>query len=128
VILIAPTLLIFPTNGEVTLMARNTVFSSALLAASVLLISACASPPRSSTPADSPGERLFQREAANYLKFENDGKTVYCTREKNGNSLIPYTGHVRCVSESQLRQTVENWQRTRNPVQRPFIGTASSIG
>jgi hypothetical protein len=104
-------------------MARNRVFRYVLLATSVLLMAACASRPASTT--GSLDEKYFEREAHSYLKFEQDGQTVYCQNEPEVGSLIPYKW---CISESALRQRVENSRRSRNSVQRPFIGTASSIG
>jgi outer membrane biogenesis lipoprotein LolB len=91
-------------------MTRNRVFYSVLLATGALLIAACASQPTGSLD-----EKYFQREANHYLKFQQEGQTVYCQNESNIASLIPYKW---CISESALRQRVENFRRDRNPVQR----------
>jgi len=112
---------------------RNRVFRSVLLAAGVVLLAACASQPASTlgaaaVPATAPAttpllERKFQQAARNYLKFQHEGQTVYCKR--GATRSLPYTD---CITESQLRLQVENFERSRNPVQRPVIGTVSSIG
>jgi len=102
-------------------MARNRVFRSVLLASGVLLVAACASQPASTT--GSLDEKYFQREANNYLKFEHEGQTVYCQNEAQTASLIPYR---QCISESALRQRVENYRRSRNSVPRggpPYVAT-----
>jgi hypothetical protein len=105
-------------------MARNRVFISALLAAGVFLVAACASQPASTT--GSLDEKYFQQEANNYLKFEHEGQTVYCQTEPHAGSLIPFNPHRRCISESALRQAVENYRISRNPVTRggpPYVAT-----
>jgi len=95
-------------------MARNRVFRSVLLAAGVLLMAACASPPVSTTrPLD---EKYFQRETNNYLKFQHEGQTVYCRTEPGAASLIPFDPNRRCISEAALRQAVENYRISRNAV------------
>jgi outer membrane biogenesis lipoprotein LolB len=94
-------------------MARNRVFRSVLLASGVLLMAACASQPASTT--GSLDEKYFQREANNYLKFEHEGQTLYCQNDRQSASLIPYKW---CISETALRQRVENDRRSRNPVTR----------
>jgi hypothetical protein len=94
-------------------MTNNHVFRSVLLASSVLLIAACAS-----QPAGSLEEKYFQREASNYLKFQHEGQTVYCLTEASGATLIPFNPDRRCISEAALRQAVENYRVSRNPVQR----------
>jgi len=105
-------------------MARNRVFRSMLLASGVLLMAACASQPASRT--GSLDEQYFQREASNYLKFQHEGKTVYCQTEAQPATLIPYDPNRRCISEAALRQAVENYRRDRNPVPRggpPYVAT-----
>jgi outer membrane biogenesis lipoprotein LolB len=102
-------------------MATNRVFRSVLLAAGVLLMAACASQPASTT--GSLDEKYFQREANNYQKFQHEGQTVYCQNESQAGSLIPYKW---CISESALRQRVENFRRNRNSVTRggpPYVAT-----
>ena len=102
-------------------MARNRILRSVLLAAGVLLIAACASQPASKN--GSLDEKYFQREANKYLKFQHDGQTVYCQSESQTASLMPVKG---CITESALRQRVENYRRDRNPVQRggpPYVAT-----
>ena len=94
-------------------MANNRVFRSILLASGVLLMAACAS-----QPAGSLDEKYFQKEASNYLKFQHEGQTVYCRTEASAASLIPYDPNRRCSSEAALRQAVENYRVSRNPVGR----------
>ena len=97
------------------------ILRASLLASGALLIAACASQPATG----SLDEEYFQREAGNYLKFEHEGKTVYCT-SKDNSGLIPYTGTPRCVTEARLRQVVEDWRVQRNPVVRggpPYVAT-----
>ena len=97
------------------------ILRASLLASGALLIAACASQPATG----SPDEEYFQKEASNYLKFEHEGKTVYCT-SKDNSGLIPYTGTPRCVTEARLRQVVEEWRLHRNPVVRggpPYVAT-----
>ena len=68
-------------------------------------------------------EKKFQRAAKNYEKFQHEGQTIYCKKEKVTISNIP---QVQCLTESQLRQQVEDSERSRNPVQRggpPHIAT-----
>jgi hypothetical protein len=93
-------------------MARIHNLRSVLLATGALLIAACAS-----QPAPTPGsldEKYFEREANNYLKFQqDDGQTVYCQNVSHTASLIPYK---YCITETALRQRVENARRERNPV------------
>ncbi len=94
-------------------MAINRVFRSLLLASGVLLMAACASQPASTT--GTLDEKYFQREANNYLKFEHEGQTVYCQNDAQAGSLIPYKW---CITESALRQRVENSRRSRTSVAR----------
>jgi hypothetical protein len=105
-------------DNEVNLMSRTRVLTQILLGSSVLLMAACASA--------RPGaleEKYFQREAQSYLKFEKDGQTVYCQNEPVTASLIP---HKSCITETALRQRVENYRRSRNAVARggpPYVAT-----
>jgi len=102
-------------------MANNRVFRSILLASGVLLMGACASQPSGSLD-----EKYFQKEASNYLKFQHEGQTVYCRTEESGATLIPFDPNRRCISEAVLRQAVENYRVTRNPVTRggpPYVAT-----
>ena len=92
-------------------MASHRVLRSVLLSASVLVVDACASQPASTT--GSLDDKYFQREVSNYMKFEFEGQTVYCQNEPAVASLIP---HKWCITESALRQRVENARRDRNPV------------
>jgi len=91
------------------------VVRSVLLAAGVFSIAAgAAEPVYRIVPVDSVAERYFQREAANYLKFEQEGQTVYCTSAKTSSAaLIPHIGYSRCIRESDLRRVVRDWRRTR---------------
>src|SRR5690242_2880224 len=79
---------------EVSLMVRIRLVSSILIAAGVLVSTASVAEPASRRAwAQSVDDRYFQREAANYLKFENEGQTVYCTSAKTSNeALIPHIG------------------------------------
>jgi hypothetical protein len=101
-------------------MARNR-FTSILLSAGVLLTTACAS----QAPSGALDERYFQQEIRNYKKVERDGQTLYCQNVAQTASLIP---HRQCVTEASLRRAVEDWRRTRNPVERPMHATIGSIG
>jgi hypothetical protein len=100
-------------SNEVTLMASKPVIRFVLPVAGALLMGACASQPEGSL-----SERYFQREASNYLKFQHEGRTVYCQTGPQAASLIPFDPNRRCISETALRQAVENYRRDRNPVQR----------
>src|SRR5262245_59070049 len=84
-------------------MDRNRTFHSVLLAAGVLLLAACASPPKGSLL-----ETKFQRAAKNYEQFQYRGQTIYCQR--TGTRSMPYA----CLTESQLRLQVENYHRSRS--------------
>jgi hypothetical protein len=90
---------------------------SALLAGGALLIAACASHPVSSPalPSDPTPllEEKFQIAVKQYEKFEHDGQTMYCRKDKVATSAIPI---VQCLTEPQLRLEVENHERWRNPV------------
>ncbi|HEY6123567.1 MAG TPA: hypothetical protein VIV63_02865 [Steroidobacteraceae bacterium] len=103
-------------------MARIVVFRSVVLAAGVLLIGACASQPTSSLD-----EKYFQKEASNYLKFQHEGQTVYCRTEEGAPSLIPFNPNKRCITETALRQAVENHRINRNAVA-PAPGAGSGQG
>lgn len=81
-------------------MARNRIFRSILLAATALL------------------EKKFQRAARSYRMFQHDGETWYCKKEKPNYSNIP---EMQCLSETQVRQEVENLERRRNRVQRLVV-------
>ena len=96
-------------------MVRIRIVSSFLIAASVLVSTASVAEPASRKAwAQSVDDRYFQREAANYLKFENEGQTVYCTSAKTGNeALIPHIGYARCITEANLRKKVRDWRRDR---------------
>jgi len=90
-------------------MASNRVFRSALLAASVLVMAACASQPEGSLL-----EMKFERAANQYdQKYQYQGQVVYCMRGAT-RSLPP----TECITESALRLQVENMQRSRNSVGR----------
>jgi len=69
-------------------------------------------------------EKKFQRAAKQYEKFEHEGQTMYCKKEKTTMSNIP---QVQCLTESQLRKQVEDFERSRNAVPRggpPYVSTA----
>jgi len=91
-------------------MANSYVFRSVLLAATVLLAAGCAS--QSASTGQSLDDRYFDREAQNYQVFQDkDGQIIYCQNEKHTASHIPYR---MCISETNLRQLVEDSRRTRN--------------
>ena len=94
----------------VNLMTSHRVVSSMLLAAGVFLMAGCASQPSARQSLD---DRYFQREANKLLKFSFEGQTVYCQNDSTAGSLIV---HKRCISESALRQLVEDSRRMRNAV------------
>jgi hypothetical protein len=94
-------------------MIKNHLFHSVLVAAGVLLIAACASEPRGSLL-----EKKFQRAAQHYEKFQHDGQTVYCRKEVQ----------VQCLTEAQLRNQVERYERTRNTVNGPPIPAGAGQG
>ncbi len=99
-------------------MSFSRVFRTALLAASVLVMGACASSPEGSLD-----EKYFQREANNYLKFQHEGQTVYCQNDPHAASLIP---HKWCITEAALRQRIENSRVSRNAVT-PWRSTVSTV-
>ena len=85
-----------------------------MLAAGVLAIAGCASQSASmSAASDALDERYFQAEAANYLKFEHQGRVVYCQNETTVGSLVPTR---ECIWESALREKVKQFRRERNGV------------
>jgi hypothetical protein len=55
-------------------------------------------------------EKKFQDAARGYKVVERDGKTLYCKREKVIGSTIPT---MQCLTESQLRNQVENMDEMR---------------
>jgi hypothetical protein len=100
-------------------MAKNRVVESCLLATGVLLIAACAAQPVSTSSSEAtPSEKRFQRVAATYGKYQLDGQTVYCKKEKGITSSIPV---MRCLTETALRQDVADYQKRRNAVARPVM-------
>ena len=103
-------------------MARNRIFRSVLLAAGVLLMGACASQPASR---ETLLERKFQVAAKYYQKYQHDGEIWYCKKERPTYSSI---SGVQCFTESQLRLQVENFERSRNPVQRPMVAGTGQGG
>ena len=75
--------------------------------------SPAAVPPTGSAPATTTLlEKKFQRAAKHYEKFQHEGQTMYCQR--TGTKSMPYT----CLTEDQLRQQVEEYERSRNAVPR----------
>ena len=75
--------------------------------------SPAAVPPTGSAPAATTLlEKKFQRAAKQYEKFQHEGQTMYCQR--TGTKSMPYT----CLTEAQLRQQVEEYERSRNAVPR----------
>lgn len=91
-------------------MIRHRVISSVLLAAGVFLVAGCASQPANTESLD---DRYFQREANKLDKYQYEGQVVYCQNDSAAGSLI---SHRRCISESALRQLVEDTRRSRNSV------------
>jgi hypothetical protein len=83
-------------------MASKNIFGSLLSAAGVLLMSACATPPEGSLL-----DKKFERAAKHYEQFQYEGQTVYC--RKTGTRSMP----LACLTEAQLRQQVENFEKQR---------------
>jgi outer membrane biogenesis lipoprotein LolB len=103
-------------------MSRKPVFRSILLAASALLMAACASQPASTSAATSSLlERRFLQAAQHYQRFQHEGQIVLCKKE-------PGTKNTKCITETQLRLQVENEVRMRDPVLRPVLASVESIG
>ena len=102
-------------------MVRTRVFSSLLIAAGVLALTACATGPR--TPLL---EKKFQRAASTYQKYDVKGQTVYC--KKGEPAISTRLPGLQCVTEAQLRADVENFERTRHRIETPMHATPSSIG
>src|SRR5262245_3895163 len=96
-------------------MVQIRLVGSILIAAGVLVSAASVAEPTSRNAwARSVDDRYFEREAANYLKFENEGQIVYCTSPKTADeALIPHIGYVRCITEANLRTKVRDWRRDR---------------
>ena len=96
-------------------MVRIRLFGAILVTAGALSSTVTIAEPASRKAwAESVDDRYFAREAANYLKFENEGQTVYCTSAKTGNeALIPHIGYTRCITEANLRKRVRDWRRDR---------------
>ena len=88
--------------------------------------SPAAVPPTASAPAATTLlEKKFQRAAKHYEKFQHEGQTMYCKR--TGTKSMPYT----CLTEAELRQQVEDYERSRNAVPRggpPVVTTVPSEG
>ena len=102
-------------------MARSRLFSSVLIAAGALALTACATGPR--TPLL---EKKFERAASTYQKYDVKGQTIYCKKgEPSTSTRLPGW---RCVTEAQLRADVENFERTRHRMETPMHATVSSIG
>jgi hypothetical protein len=116
-------------------MSINKFVPSLALGICVALLSACASQPAATeapvakapapvaaaaaTPAPAAQtesdtaaalEKKFQDAARGYKVVERDGKTLYCKREKVIGSTIPT---MQCLTESQLRNQVENMDEMR---------------
>jgi hypothetical protein len=108
-------------------MSSNRVFRSVLFAAGAVLLTACAS--QTVAPNGTLDDKYFEKEAQNYEKFQHEGQTVYCsTPETRGAAIIPYIGHVRCISEPDLRLAVRDWRRDRVPAVRPAPAGAGQGG
>jgi hypothetical protein len=93
-------------------MATQRIFRAGLIAGTVAALAACASQP---APEGSLAEKQFQQAAQQYQKFERDGKTVYCRMAHS--RIIPET----CLSDSELRAQVHDYQRSRSTVLGPPI-------
>ena len=96
-------------------MRSHRVFPVCLLSAGVLVLAACAT----SQPRGALLEKKFQQTAKYYDKYQHEGQLVYCKRGAT-RSMPP----VDCITESALRLQVENYQRTRNPMERggpPYV-------
>lgn len=116
-------------------MSITKYFPALALGACIALLAACASQPAASDaqpPAAPPAvtaaaaqesaaktesdtaatlEKKFQEAARGYKVVERDGKTLYCKREKVIGSTIPT---LQCLTESQLRNQVENMEEMRD--------------
>lgn len=98
-------------------MAKKRVSGSILLVGGALLMSACATQPEGALL-----EKKFERAAKHYEQYQHEGQRVYC--KKQGTRSMP----MHCLSEAQLRQEVENYERRRNPVPPPLVAGAGQGG
>jgi hypothetical protein len=60
-------------------------------------------------------EKKFRDAARGYKVVERDGKTLYCKREKVLGSTIPT---LQCLTETQLRNQVENTEELKRRMKR----------
>lgn len=104
-------------------MKTHKILSAILLVAGVLVANVCAA--ESVTDQVTLAEKQFQRAAKSYRIYQHEGKVVYCKKDRVVTSSIPVT---QCLTEAELRLQVENYQRTRNPIERPVHATTGSIG
>lgn len=107
-------------------MTTNFLFRSLLLSAGALLMTACATPSPDSTRV-SMADIKFQRVAKTYVKYQYEGQTVYCKKDEYAFDRLN-RWRPKCLTEPQLRDAIDTFARTRNPVQPAVIGTPSSIG
>jgi len=124
---------------------RNLAITLGLVTAAAVL-SACASAPVTSTPPAQPApatkpapqaaatteadtaaglEKKFQDAARSYKVVEKDGKTMYCKREKVMGSTIPT---MQCITETQLRNQVENTDEIKNRMRNRAGGCVQTGG
>ena len=104
-------------------MIKTRVFTSVLLAAAAIATVVSAAEPRTTLL-----EKKFQIAAATYQKYDVKGQTWYCNKGEPA-SFTRLPGW-QCLTEPQLRESVRNFERNRNPVQRPLVaGTGQgSVG
>jgi hypothetical protein len=123
---------------------RNIVISLGL-ATTTALLGACASDP---APAPAPAaavpapvapsaaataeadtaaglEKKFQEAARSYKVVQKDGKTLYCKRERMIGSTIPT---LQCITETQLRNQIENTEELRQRMRRAPGGCVQTGG
>jgi hypothetical protein len=112
------------------------LFQTFCVGIGVTILAACAASPvtdsapaktstQSVAPANSPApeaavaeadtasamEKRFQEAARSYKTVQKDGKTLYCKRERVIGTTI---ATMNCITESQLRNQVENMEEYRS--------------
>ncbi len=92
--------------------ANVTAAAPAPAVAAPAAASAAKAAPAAQTEADTADalEKKFQDAAKGYKVVQRDGQTLYCKREKLIGSTIPT---LQCMTESQLRNRVENMDEYR---------------
>jgi hypothetical protein len=98
-------------------MANKRILGSLLLAAGILMMSACSTQPKGALL-----DKKFERAAKHYEQYQYQGQKVYC--KKAGTRSMP----MACLTEAQLRQEVENYERRRNPMPPTLVAGAGQSG